>query len=104
MVRLFVQVECPEKRGLMLQVSTGEGKSLIIAMLAAVQQLSAQLEENGRKKFIAVVTCNQILAKRDADEMKPFFELFELTTDHICYDHNEEEERSADLSIVVICP
>jgi preprotein translocase subunit SecA len=51
-----------EKRGLLMQVSTGEGKSLIIGMLTIIKCLQGHT--------IDIVTSSPVLAKRDAHEMK----------------------------------
>ena len=57
--------------GTLSQISTGEGKSLIVAMLAVVQGL-------GGKK-VDIMTSSEILAKRDASEKESFYKLFGLS-------------------------
>ena len=89
MLRQFVKENQADKKGLMLQVSTGEGKSNIIALLATVWSLAERFS-CGNKPFIGVITSNRILAKRDAEEWEPFFELFRLTTNHMGHDVADE--------------
>jgi hypothetical protein len=57
--------------GLLMQVSTGEGKSLIVSMLAVIKCLQGHT--------VDIVTSSPLLAKRDAQSMKKFYELFALT-------------------------
>ena len=57
--------------GLLMQVATGEGKSLIVSMLAVIKCLQGHT--------VDIVTSSPILAKRDAIEMKPFYEMFDIT-------------------------
>ncbi|CAF1339755.1 unnamed protein product, partial [Didymodactylos carnosus] len=53
------------------QIKTGEGKSVIIAMFAAIKAL------NGHK--VDIVTTSPLLAKRDAENKLPFYEMLNLT-------------------------
>lgn len=50
-----------EDKGLVLQIKTGEGKTLIIALLAAFFAI------RGRK--VDIVTSNVLLARRDCDDL-----------------------------------
>jgi hypothetical protein len=43
LLRLFAKCQFPEQRGVMMQVSTGEGKTLIIAMFAVFHQMTSIL-------------------------------------------------------------
>ncbi|XP_029942403.1 uncharacterized protein LOC115384222 [Salarias fasciatus] len=61
------------KTGRLIQVATGEGKSCIIAMFAAFR---AQQGQN-----VDIITSSEVLAKRDLDEWKPFFEEMDITAD-----------------------
>ena len=54
----------------LLEVLTGEGKSCIIAMFAAVLGIQG--------KNVDIITSSPILAERDADEWKEYYEIFEL--------------------------
>ena len=53
------------------QIQTGEGKSVIIAMFAAIKAL------NGHR--IDIVTTSPLLAKRDADNKQSFYQMLGLT-------------------------
>ncbi|CAF3715511.1 unnamed protein product [Rotaria sp. Silwood1] len=53
------------------QIKTGEGKSVIIAMFAAIKAL------NGHK--VDIVTTSPLLAKRDAENKQPFYRMLNLT-------------------------
>ena len=57
--------------GLLMQVATGEGKSLIVSMLAVIKCLQGHT--------VDIVTSSPILAKRDAIEMTPFYEMFDIS-------------------------
>ena len=59
------------ENGLLLQVATGEGKSLIVAMLAVLKWLLGHT--------VDIVTSADHLAERDAKEMKQFYTIFGLT-------------------------
>ncbi|CAG8762971.1 17860_t:CDS:2, partial [Dentiscutata erythropus] len=59
--------ESTKGQGKLLQVSTGEGKSTICAMLASIKALQGE--------YVDIMTSSPILAKRDADERKSFYEI-----------------------------
>lgn len=58
-------------KGGLSQVPTGEGKSLIIAMFAAIKVME------GRQ--VDIITSTDVLAKRDAEDNKAFYELFDIS-------------------------
>ncbi|KAH7687837.1 Helicase conserved C-terminal domain containing protein [Aphelenchoides avenae] len=58
----------------LLQQATGEGKSATCAMMAVILALQGQ--------FVDVITSSPLLAKRDADDRRPFFEMFGLRVAH----------------------
>ena len=62
--------------GRLAQILTGEGKSLIIAMLAALKVLEG--------KKVDVVTSSEVLAERDAQYSKflSFFKLLDVSVSH----------------------
>ena len=57
-------------KGLLLQVATGEGKSLIVGMLAILKWLQGHT--------VDIITSADHLAERDAKEMKEFYSIFGL--------------------------
>jgi superfamily II DNA/RNA helicase len=63
----------------LLQVKTGEGKSLITAMLAATQVLL-------NKKPVDVITSSSVLAKRDANTegQRDFYNMLGISCGHNC--------------------
>ena len=61
----------PERTGCLLEISTGEGKSCIVAMLAVILAL--------RGSSVDVVTSSQMLAMRDVEEWSEYFAKFNLT-------------------------
>ncbi|XP_076334637.1 uncharacterized protein LOC143238369 [Tachypleus tridentatus] len=62
------------KTGCFLQVTTGEGKSCIVAMFAAYLAL--------RGKTVDIITSSPVLAQRDAEQWRAFYNLLDLTSDH----------------------
>ncbi|CAG8560584.1 14360_t:CDS:2 [Racocetra fulgida] len=72
--------ESSKEQGRLLQISTGEGKSTICAMLASIKALQG---EN-----VDIITSSPILAKRDADERKSFYETLGIN----CGSNEGEEE------------
>ena len=84
-----------QHRGMLANVSTGEGKTLITAMLATILGLCG--------KSVDVLTSSKVLAVRDSKRRDPetregyadFFALFNLTCSNNCDDQCErsEEER-----------
>ena len=59
---------------IILQIKTGEGKSITISCIAAILRF--------RKKAVDIVTTNEILAKRDVEEMKKFYNMLGIDVDH----------------------
>lgn len=60
-----------ESRGCLAEVKTGEGKTKIVSMFAALKALQVD--------FVDVVSSSTILAKRDAHEMQNFYSILKLT-------------------------
>ena len=71
-----------KNKGLIEQINTGEGKTIIIAFLAIIKALEG--------KKIDILTSSCILAERDAKEMKDFYNLFGLSVDY-CKTNNDKE-------------
>ena len=74
------------KKGRLAQIKTGEGKSLIIAILSLSNALMGY--------FVDVITSTKYLAKRDQIKFKKLFDLFEISSNNITrrnpekYDYN----------------
>uniref|UniRef100_A0A2M4DSD8 Protein translocase subunit seca n=1 Tax=Anopheles darlingi TaxID=43151 RepID=A0A2M4DSD8_ANODA len=69
-------------RNTLAQVSTGEGKSLIVAATAIIKALQG--------KKVHIVTSSTVLAKRDAEENAKIFNIFDVYASHNC---NEDIEK-----------
>lgn len=65
------------KKGVLAQISTGEGKSYIIAVVAIIFA-----SKFGRK--VDIVTSNLELAFRDEKEQSEYFKLFNLQSGVLC--------------------
>ena len=63
------------KVGRLAQVLTGEGKSLVIAMLVAILKITKRCK-------VDIVTSSEVLAKRDAKQWETFFKLLNITSSH----------------------
>lgn len=72
-VLLFINKE--ESVGRLLQINTGEGKSVIIGLLAAYLSLTTSLP-------VDVVTSGYTLAKRDIETFRRFYSFIGLSTAH----------------------
>jgi len=70
-------------RGRIAQIKTGEGKSMIIAMLALSNALMGY--------FVDVITSTHYLAERDQVKFKKLFSLFGISSSNII-DHNPAKE------------
>jgi preprotein translocase subunit SecA len=73
-------------KGTVLQVNTGEGKSLIVAAIAIIKVLSG--------KKVDIVTSSPVLAKRDAAAIQDLCAQFDITASHNC-DGQLEHRREA---------
>lgn len=69
---LLLLAQLTENKGCLLEIGTGEGKSCILAMFATI------LAIRGTK--VDVVTSSPVLAQRDQEEWKKFFEMFGVTS------------------------
>jgi preprotein translocase subunit SecA len=75
---LSVQEGASQGTRLMQQISTGEGKTMIICMTAIYKALL------GEK--VDIVTSSSVLATRDATEQKDLYDLFNITVSHCCHE------------------
>jgi preprotein translocase subunit SecA/ankyrin repeat protein/TPR repeat protein len=78
-------------KGAIVQVKTGEGKSLIIALLAAVLALQGQ--------YVDIVTSNLDLAARDHLTNRLFFSSVGITSSHI--EAKKEEDKAPYRAVIV---
>ena len=74
------------EKGLLQQVSTGEGKSVIIVALAIVQTFL------GNK--VDVITSSPVLALRDASDNSAVYDLFGITVAHNCSLSNADRQKA----------
>ena len=63
-----------QEEGLIQQILTGEGKSLIITFLATIKAFMGQK--------VDILTSSLVLAERDALKMKEFYGLFDISVDY----------------------
>ncbi|CAD8112044.1 unnamed protein product [Paramecium primaurelia] len=64
-----------DKKGRLAQINTGEGKTLIVAMLAILLCKKKKLN-------VDIVTSSPVLAIRDANDLAPFYQLFSVSVAH----------------------
>lgn len=64
----------PSIKGKLAQIYTGEGKTLTVAMVATVKAL--------QRHKVDIVTTSEVLAARDAEKSRKFYELFGLSVSH----------------------
>lgn len=67
---------------MLLQVSTGEGKSTIIAIISAICALRSK-----QRNIVGVVTSTAMLAEKDSHYFQKFFKLLGLTASHNDQEH-----------------
>lgn len=72
-----------KKMGRLLQINTGEGKSIIVQMMAAFHAL--------QEKKVDIITSNNSLAERDAEDSRKYFEQLGLTVGFIHEDIEKED-------------
>uniref|UniRef100_A0A915D9W5 Chloroplast protein-transporting ATPase n=1 Tax=Ditylenchus dipsaci TaxID=166011 RepID=A0A915D9W5_9BILA len=89
---LLVMLFNHQGKGRLVQVATGEGKSTICAMLAVILALKGE--------FVDVVSSSPVLATRDANERRKFFEMFALTVDHNSNDRRVVDDNSGENCII----
>ncbi|KFB35144.1 AGAP011982-PA-like protein [Anopheles sinensis] len=75
------------------QVSTGEGKSLIVVAASIMKALF------GEK--VDIVTSSSVLAKRDAENNSDIYSLFGITISHNCSEDIEKRRQAYSLNQVV---
>jgi preprotein translocase subunit SecA len=73
---MTVLTAAESKKNILLQVNTGEGKTLLIAALAILRAK--------QNRTVDVITSSPVLAARDVEKMQPLFKAFRLTASHNC--------------------
>lgn len=74
-------------RGMIAEMRTGEGKTLVATLAAYLNALSGE--------SVHVVTVNDYLAKRDARSMGKIFDFLGLTTGCITHELNDQQRKEA---------
>ncbi|XP_028277106.1 uncharacterized protein LOC114445951 [Parambassis ranga] len=79
-----------DKRGCLLEISTGEGKTCILAMFATIQA--------ARGTMVDIVTSSPLLAIRDQDKWSQLYQMFGVTSSivppahfHTCTPENQDK-------------
>ncbi len=74
-------------KGMVAEMKTGEGKTLVAVMPAYLNALSG--------KGVHIITVNDYLARRDAEWMRPIYEMLGLTVGVIQSDMDPDQRREA---------
>ncbi len=74
-------------KGMIAEMKTGEGKTLVATLAAYLEALSGQ--------GVHIVTVNDYLAKRDAEWMGQIYRFLGLSVDYIVHEKNDTERRAA---------
>ncbi|VDP12983.1 unnamed protein product [Heligmosomoides polygyrus] len=77
------------RKNLLCQVNTGEGKSYIILALAIIRVLMG-----GDQETVDIITSSCVLAQRDAENMKDIYESFDIKVGHNC-DEDVDKRKNA---------
>lgn len=89
---LFCQKLSDNGTKLMQQIATGEGKTLIICMVAIYKALF------GEK--IDIVTSSSVLATRDATDLKPLYDMFRIKVAHCCHEDLTKRRQAYDADVI----
>ncbi|EAL40280.3 AGAP008714-PA, partial [Anopheles gambiae str. PEST] len=84
--RLTVLALLVNDKSTLAQVSTGEGKTIIVVAITIIKVLL------GEK--VDIITSSSVLAKRDADENKDIYALFGFSASHNCSEVIEERKEA----------
>lgn len=85
---MAVMCALESKRSLLEQVSTGEGKSYIVAAIAAVRCML------DKKTTVDIITSSSLLAERDAKQLHRLYKELGLTVAHNCEERKEAREKA----------
>jgi len=80
-------------RSTLAQVSTGEGKSLIVVAASIIKALCGEQ--------VDIITSSSVLAKRDADGNRDIYNLFGINVSHNCSEDIEKRRESYSANQVV---
>ena len=80
LICLLIFIFKKPEEGLIQQILTGEGKSLIITFLATIKAFMGQK--------VDILTSSLVLAERDALKMKKFYQFFDISVDYCRPDHD----------------
>jgi len=83
-IALLLLLNNNKNKGLIAEVKTGEGKSLIIMFLATLKALQG--------KKVDIITSSPVLAERDSKQNQQFFSAFGLTCDFCHEDENKLQD------------
>ena len=86
LIALLFFINKPQNEGLIQEIITGEGKSLIISFLAAFINLV-------HNKKVDILTSSIVLAERDCHLYKNFYKLFDISTD-FCRENIDPEKKN----------
>ena len=74
--KMAILIAAESENNTLLQVNTGEGKTLLIATLAIIRAR--------QNKKVDVITSSPVLAARDVEKVQPIFKAFRITASHNC--------------------
>ena len=80
MLSVLILLNNKEGTGRLTQINTGEGKTTIVAMLAALKALEHSFHQ------VDIITSSSELAKPQSEEQRGFFQLFGFTCSHNGHD------------------
>lgn len=84
--KLTVLALLTNNRSTLEQVSTGEGKSLIVVAASIIKALC------GEK--VDIITSSSVLAKRDAEDNRDIYSLFDINVSHNCSEDIEKRKEA----------
>lgn len=84
--KLAILALLTNKRNTLAQVSTGEGKSLIVVAVSIIKAIC------GEK--VDIITSSSVLAKRDAEDNKDIYNMFDVSVLHNCSEDVEKRKEA----------
>jgi len=70
-ISILLIILSPKNKGVFAQIKTGEGKSTIVSVIAVIKAL--------QNTYVDILSSSIVLAQRDKEEKKSFYEYFNLT-------------------------